>query len=491
MKPINPADETARNDAAPEEERIPTPDESAPEGARLSEADLIELSDEDVIELSAPSPSAPKGSETAGLERDQSLFEAGDPAELLHFSPEEETTLTVSDPDDGGYLAFDDLSKIKKEKKTDNGPRKKRIVRHEKGAGVRSLTAAIVYLVTVVCIGVLLGMFIIAMLNDVFAFVKDDSICEITIENENMTLEELADYLYEEGVINYPTIFRIYVGLKEDGEITLQKGTYNLSPSFNYDKILSALNPAPVRAEVTITFQEGMTVDDIIDLFVAKGIGTRKGFEDAIENYDFDYWFLKNVESTEDRYYRLEGYLYPDTYRFFSDTTEVAALSKLLDNFKKKVPKSYAEQCKELGYTMDEVLIIASLIEAECTWVADFELVSAVFHNRLKSADFNGRLDSDASIQYILRHTTGARKEHLEDADLQIQSPYNTRIHEGLPPGPICNPSLSAMTAALYPNEDCGYYYFVAKANGYNLYAITYQEHLNNIKTVEEEKENS
>ena len=139
---------------------------------------------------------------------------------------------------------------------------------------------------------------------------------------------------------------------------------------------------------------------------------------------------------------------------------------------------------------MDQVLIIASLIEAECTWVADFEFVSAVFHNRLKSADFNGRQDSDASIQYILRHTTGSRKEHLEDEDLQIDSPYNTRIKEGLPPGPICNPSLSAMTAALYPNADCGYYYFVAQANGYNLYAKTYQEHLNNIKKVEEEEEN-
>lgn len=487
MKPINPADETARNDA------LPSPEETAPnqpQPATELPPEGADLTEDDVIELYAPSPSAPAGSETAGLELDQTLFEAGDPAELLQFAPQEETTLTVSEASDDGYLAFGDLSEIKKEKSEKPTVRKKRIVRYEKGAGVRSLTAAIIYFVSVICVGVLLGMFIISMLNDVFAFVKDDSICEITIENENMSLEELAEYLYEEGVISYPTIFRIYVGLKEDGEITLQKGTYNLSPSFNYDKILSSLNPAPVRAEVTITFQEGMTVDDIIDLFVAKGIGTRAGFEDAIENYDFDYWFLKDVESTKERYYRLEGYLYPDTYRFFSDCSEVAALSKLLDNFKKKVPKSYAEQCEELGYTMDQVLIIASLIEAECTWVADFEFVSAVFHNRLKSADFNGRLDSDASIQYILRHTTGSRKEHLEDEDLQIDSPYNTRIKEGLPPGPICNPSLSAMTAALYPNADCGYYYFVAQANGYNLYAKTYQEHLNNIKKVEEEEEN-
>ncbi|MBQ8287365.1 MAG: endolytic transglycosylase MltG [Clostridia bacterium] len=490
MKPTNSADDTARNTAPdPAEESAKRPDPSVaelpPEGAEVLEAE--------VIEIPSPSPktksdAASGVSETAGLELDKTLFEEGDPADLLHFAPDEdEPSSSIDRTPDEEALSFDDLAV--KDDDTEGKPtvKKKRIVRREKGAGVRSLTAAIIYLVSVVCIGVLLGLFIVSVVNDVFAFVKDDSIYEITIEDENMSLEELSEYLYEKGIISYPSIFRLYVGLKEDGEITLKEGTYNISPSFNYDKILGALNPAPVREEVTITFQEGMTVDDIIDLFVSKGIGTRKGFEDAIENYEFDYWFLKDVETTKDRYYRLEGYLYPDTYRFYSDSSEVAALSKLLDNFKKKVPKSYAEQCAELGYTMDQMLIIASLIEAECTWVADYEYVSAVFHNRLKSADFNGRLDSDASIQYILRHTTGARKEKLEDADLQIDSPYNTRIKEGLPPGPICNPSLSAMTAALYPNADCGYYYFVAQANRYNLYAKTYQGHLDNIKKVEEE----
>jgi UPF0755 protein len=129
-------------------------------------------------------------------------------------------------------------------------------------------------------------------------------------------------------------------------------------------------------------------------------------------------------------------------------------------------------------------------IEAECTWVADYEPVSGVFHNRLASTSFNGRMDSDATIQYILRHTTGARKEKLEDADLKIDSPYNTRLYDGLPPGPICSPSLNALMAAILPDTESGYYYFVAQANGYNLYAKTYAEHLKNIETVQKEEEN-
>lgn len=429
-------------------------------------------------------------SETAGLELDKTLFEKGDPAELLQFAPPEDDLPDVTGrTTDEESLSFDDLNVARPEEEPGLKPKKKVIVKREKGAAVFSIASAIAYLVTVVFVGVLAGLFIVSALNDVFAFVKDDAVYEITIEDENMSLEELSEYLGDEGIITYPFLFRLYVGLKEDGEITLQEGTHKVSPSYNYDKILGALNPTPPRQEITITFKEGMTVDDIIDLFVSKGIGTRAGFEDVIENYEFDYWFLKDLETTQDRYYRLEGYLYPDTYRFYSDSSEVAALTKLLDNFKKKVPKNYAEKCEEMGYTMDQMITIASLIESECTWVIDFEFVSAVFHNRLTSTSFNGRLDSDATIQYILRHTTGSRKEHLEESDLQIDSPYNTRMKDGLPPGPICNPSLNALTAAIYPNEECGYYYFVAQASGYNLYAKTYQEHLANIKKVEEEEE--
>ena len=346
-----------------------------------------------------------------------------------------------------------------------------------------------IYLVSVICVGLLAGMFIVSAINDVFAFVKDDSLYEITIEDDKMSLKELADYLKEEGIIQYPFVFRVYCGLKNEDGITLKEGTYLISPSFNYDKILNSLNPAPPREQIDITFTEGMTVDDIIDLFLAHGIGTREGFEDVIENHRFDYWFLKDLEPGEDRYYRLEGYLYPDTYRFYSDSSEVAALTKMLNNFKKKVPVGYKEQCEAMGLTMDQAVIIASLIEAECTWVADFEPVSGVFHNRLASTDFNGRMDSDATIQYILRHTTGERKEKLDDEDLKIDSPYNTRLYDGLPPGPICSPSLNALMAAIYPDTESGYYYFVAQANGYNLYAKTYAEHLKNIETVLKEEE--
>lgn len=423
-----------------------------------------------------------------GIQVDKSAFEDADGIDEIGFSPTDDDPLDEDDSADAD-LAFDKLSAEPVEEDP-NAPKivRRKVVRHEKGGFIKGLSAVMIYLLIVIGVGLISGLTIVSIANDIFAFDKDDTVYELTIDNPNMTVDELADYLHEEGIIRYPFIFRLYVGLK-DNEITLHKGTFSISPSYNYDKILTSLDPPPVREEITITFSEGLTIDDIIDIFVENGIGTRAGFVEVIENHDFDYWFLEGLETTEERFYRLEGYLYPDTYRFYSDSSEVAALTKLLNNFERKVPDTYKARCEELGLTLDQAVVLASMIESECARVNDLEYVSAVFHNRLNSASFEGRMDSDATIQYYLRHTTGERNPNLTEEDLQIDSPYNTRLYKGLPPGAICNPSLNALMAAVYPAEDCNYYYFVAQSNGYNLYATTLAEHNKNVEQVRKEAE--
>lgn len=485
-------------------------DFSAPQSDNPSETEGIFTEDEGIseavegIEIVSPA-TTPKPSEqvgepasleveggTEGIEIDKQAFGEGALGESIGFAPSDDDLLPVMSIDDEN-LAFADLSAEPVKSDEDGKPKvvHKKIIRREGGGFIKGLSATIIYLVLVIAIGILSGLMIVSVANDIFAFTKDDTVYELTIDNPDMSLDELADYLHEEGIIQYPFIFRLYVGLKNEGELELQSGTVSLSPSYNYDKILVALNPPPVRGEISITFSEGLTIDDIIDIFVENGIGTREGFVDVIENYDFEYWFLEDLETTEERYYRLEGYLYPDTYRFYSDSSEVAALTKMLNNFNKKVPSTYRDRCTELGITIDEAVILASLIEEECVRINDFEYVSSVFHNRMASATFQGQLDSDATIQYILRHTTGERKAELTEEDLAIDSPYNTRLYKGMPPGPICNPSLNALMAAIYPNEETNYYYFVTQANGYNLYAETYSEHLKNVEQVRKESEQS
>lgn len=424
-------------------------------------------------------------------EYDPIIFQKSeDIAEGLNFSPAEEDLSEEISGEGDSSLAFYDLSIESEEKKKVKKKIKYKVVR-ERGGSVRSIAFTVSYIAFVLVCAVALGYFIIICMNDVFAFSKDDSEIPVTISSTNITVDQLADMLHEKGIIKYTFLFKLYVNVKYEDGITVKEGTFTLSPSFNYDKIINALNPRPKRTEITITFQEGITTDEIIDIFLSNGIGTKEGFEKAIAEGDFDYWFLSDLETTEDRYYRLDGYLYPDTYNFYSDSSEEEALKKLLKNFNKKFGDKYKQRIDELGLTVDQVVTFASMIEAEAYWVNDFPFVSAVFHNRLKSTTFNGKFDSDATIQYVLAHEFGGRHEQLSAEDLAIDSPYNTRLYEGFPPGPICNPSLNALKAAIYPDEDCGYYYFVADNEKYCRFAKTLAQHNSNIADIRKENEDN
>ena len=419
---------------------------------------------------------------------DHAIFEAGDPSENVVFSPNAENALTETGASPDPELSFVEfVDKTEAPKKKEQKKKIKYKTKREKGGAVRSVSITVAYIAAILVIGVLLGLFLVSAINDVFAFVKDESVIEITIDNADMTVSELAELLHSEGLIKYPQLFKLYVNIKKHGAVTLKTGTFKISPSYNYDKMLNTLNPIPPLTTVRITFKEGITTDEVIEEFVKNGIGTYEGFREAIENGKFDYWFLEGLKTGEDRYYRLDGYLYPDTYEFYSTTTEEKALNKLLKNFGKKFSETYKQRLDELGLSVDQLITIASMIEWETNKDMDYEFVSAVFHNRIKSDAFN-KFESDATVQCVLAHEYGGRHDELTAEDLEIDSPYNTRKSEGFPPGPICNPSLSAIKAAMYPNEECGYFYFVADNEGYCRFATTLKEHQQNIRDIEKEK---
>lgn len=170
----------------------------------------------------------------------------------------------------------------------------------------------------------------------------------------------------------------------------------------------------------------------------------------------------------------LEGYLSPNTYEIYTDATAEDILRKLLSQTERAFPADAQDRAQELGYTMDQMLTLASLIEKEAK-SADFAKVSAVFHNRLKQ---KVKLQSDVTIHYI----TGVRKMALSNSDLQLDSPYNTYLYAGLPLGPVCSPSAEAITAALYPDETYlaeNYLYFCAKdpESGELYFSRTLEEH--------------
>lgn len=365
---------------------------------------------------------------------------------------------------------------------------------------VASLLKAVIYIMSILVISGFLSYFAISAGNDIFAFVKDDIEVAVSI-GEDTDIKTLGELLADEGIIKYPKVFNLYAKLRKKDSVTLQAGEYTVSPMMNYDSLIAtfAKSNAVERTTVVVTIPEGYTVDQIIDTLVNKyGLSSEKELKEAIENYDFDYWFVKRLDTDKPRSgrkYRLEGYLYPDTYYYYSDSSAAAIIYKMLDNFDDKIKdifrgdktvpgNNYIEKvdylCDQFGMTFDDIVIIASMVQMEGKYTTEYGTISSVFHNRLANPSVtNGKLESDATLQYLLdKHSDNLTEDHKK-----IDSPYNTYLYDGLPPGSISNPAQTAIIYALYP-DNTKYYFFVAGKDGYSLFAKTYKEHLKNIETV-------
>ena len=380
----------------------------------------------------------------------------------------------------------------KEEKKKDKNDRKIKTdelgVEYEvkTASSVYSAVMAVVYIVFVLIISGVCSFFVVSVANDVFAFQKKEVTAEISLGNY-VTVSELAKLLGDEGIVKYPTVFKYYAQLREETD-GFEPGKYEVASNMNYDALLAFFKKQSAERQIiTLTIPEGFTVDEIIDLFVSNGMGTEEGFADAIQNGDFsDYKFIKLLDEKKlspDRKYRLEGYLFPDTYEFFKDWSETRIIMTLLDGFEARFNEEYYEVIEKSKFSLDDYIIIASMIQAEAKYSTDFELVSSVFHNRLAKPSSYPYLESDATIQYAF----ATHKNEITPDDLKIDHPYNTYLRPGLTPGAVCNPGATAILTALQPAET-NYYYFVSRANGEMLYATTLAEHNKNIKEIQSEK---
>ncbi len=348
---------------------------------------------------------------------------------------------------------------------------------------------ALIYIGVVVGISAILSFCGIRWANDVFALVKEEVVATVTIP-EDATVSEVSKILKEKGLIEYPGVFRMYINFKNrdaDPPLAFKAGEYEIRSTLNYDQIVSLIKDRKSRRIVTITIPEGYTVDDIIHLFTSQGIGTREGFVEAINHFEYSYDFMEKlgeIELSADRKYRLEGYLFPDTYEFYTDSSEVAIVDKLLAAFDARFEKDYYARLEEIGMNLDQLVTLASIVQKEGKFNSDFYPIAGVFFNRLNSNTLK-RLQSDATVQYCLEE----RKEELTYADLEVENPYNTYRNEGLPPSAIANPGWEAIQATLYP-ETHSHYFFISDTDGSTIFADTEPQHLANTIALRKAKEN-
>ncbi len=294
------------------------------------------------------------------------------------------------------------------------------------------------------------------------------------------SLSTVSSNLEAAGLIHNHTVFKYMADFMGMGQ-KIQSGHYQLSRSMSATEILDQLisgDGRPLTASITII--PGWTVEDVAAYLVAQGILGDSGEFLSLcrtgEAYS-GYYFIEELLSKDDaggRKYALEGYLSPTTYEVYTDSNADTIIRRLLSQAEAAYLIGYDERAQELGMTMDEVFTLASMIEKEAK-KGDFAKVSAVFHNRLRQ---NMALGSDVTVKYV----SGSQKMALGDSDLAVDSPYNTYTHKGLPVGPICNPSMDAVVAALYPDEqyvEQKYLYFCSTdpSSGELHFSKTLEEH--------------
>ncbi|MPM88934.1 hypothetical protein SDC9_136038 [bioreactor metagenome] len=237
----------------------------------------------------------------------------------------------------------------------------------------------------------------------------------------------------------------------------------------DYLEIVSSLQKtATFQETVRVTIPEGKELREIIDILAQANVCSADELWDAVKTHTYDYDFLKDLPDRENR---LEGYLFPDTYEFFTGSDADTVIKKFLNNFDSKWTDEFTQRAKELDMSIDQVVTLASIIEREAVGDSDRDVVSSVFHNRLNSKSMT-LLQSCATVQYVLKE----RKAVLTYDDIKIDSPYNTYIYPGLPIGPIASPGLASIKAALYP-ASTDYYYFVVSASGEHIFSKTLAEH--------------
>ncbi len=361
----------------------------------------------------------------------------------------------------------------------------------ERTFGSRMAGAAL-YVLVVLVVSVILATLGWTWASDVLALNKEYSSTIITISPDSITqveqtddegnvytvskadVDAITEHLAEEGLIEYKFLFRLYAWFSNaDQKITA--GTYSLDTDMDYRALVVNMgSSSATRQTIDVTIPEGYTVDQIFQLLEEHGVSTVDALTDMAANWPYKWSFLQELPLGD--CHRLEGYLFPDTYTFYLGEDPKYVLNKMLLRFDEMMSPYYSQLTEDSGFTLHDIVIMASLIEKE-TDGTDYKTIASVLYNRLNNpaAETAGFLQIDAALVYI----NGGRVPTAEDKELD--SPYNTYKYKGLPPGPISNPGMASLYAALEPDQT-GYYFYALNPNtGAHEFSRTYQEHLNRL----------
>ncbi len=342
-----------------------------------------------------------------------------------------------------------------------------------------------------------IAQYTVAGMNDLLAVGRKDNDVVVKIP-ENASVSDICRILKENEVINNESFFGLY-SFATKANKKVSRGTYTLKTNMDYEAIISHLENQSNRLDiVNITFREGLNVEEYASILEEKRICKAKEFLELCNSNAFDdsFDFVKEIKP-DNKKYKLEGYLFPDTYDFYDGENPKQTIRKFLYNYYNKIYSknevegydkrvSLSKVAADKGHDINKIITIASLIQAEAANNKDMYNVSSVLHNRLGTLKNDGinkfgegglkRLALDSTVWYPYKNISVVPAEKRVD----YHNGYNTYEIDGLPPGPICNPGLEAIKAAINPNIT-EYYYFCHSSKGMAYYAKTLSEHNNNL----------
>lgn len=357
--------------------------------------------------------------------------------------------------------------------------------------GIPNIVVTCVWACLVLLTSVTLGRLAWVCASEVLAFGREDKTVTITVY-ENDTIDDISQKLQANELIQYPGLFKLYAKFAvDDGDI--KPGTWDLNTKYDYHALVKMMSPSSTRDVVKVMIPEGYSCRQIFALLEENKVCTVQDIESYAASGELnDYWFLDGV-ARGDRYC-LEGFLFPDTYEFYQNDSPRSVLNKMLSNFDSHFDGDMRGRIQTLNthladlmrrdgktqdyidshlFTVRDVVNVASMIEKETSSAEEGYTIASVIYNRLFYWHGNpAYLNIDATIIYALNGKTDLTAE-----DLRVDSPYNTYTNVGLTPGPIANPGLNSLLAALEPAETNYYYYVLDPTAGSHVFSTTQEEH--------------
>lgn len=369
-----------------------------------------------------------------------------------------------------------------KEVKTESTGKKKAGKKKKKGSNVGS--TYMFFLIVIVC-SMLISVYAIFCMNDILAITKTKSSVTVSFTQQIENSDDAIDLLADSGLIKCKNFCKFFVKLR-DKVITSSSlggpydaGVYYLNGKMGLEGMLITLKGENTTGEtVTLTFPEGYTIPEIVNKLSENDVCDKQALLSVIQSTDFSYSTVSDLKATDAVPYRLEGFLFPDTYEFYIDESAASTIKKFVQNGDNKYTDKYRKRAEELDLTTYEVMTIASIIQKEAANDSQMKLISAVIHNRLDDTANFPTLGCQSTADYINNKVAPALSQtssHTSDYYLTYYNTNNSSTVVGLPAGPICNPGQKAIEAALYPEKSNAKFFF--HDNKGKLYtATTYSE---------------